>query len=286
MFYSIVTAAVSILLFGPIVMYWLLGIAPQLPPLDQDIGRPEIVDGLLIDPAFDGRFTSRQEYLDSLAVGLKKCDSIPVYNGEFFDGINPDGSAFSAWNRSSCYQRLAVEYHSPEVCNNVWRRYSIFRQSWRFSEPTCRCKVQGGRQDTSADIYKQIHRHRDGGMRLVEITTTKSGNGARYELPVKFVGTQSGSYRIQIYLLDEQGYPQQILLRDLDIPNKFGEYNLGVSRDAILEIFPDFRPGKSIPTIVVNTLTLEKFGAVDPGWINSAWPASTRSQFFKAELDF
>ena len=142
------------------------------------------------------------------------------------------------------------------------------------------------RQDTSADIYEQIHRHRDGGMRLVEITTTKSANGGRYELPVKFVGTHSGSYRIQIYLLDEQGNPQQILLRDLDVPNKFGKYNLGVSRDAILEKFPDFRSGKTVPAIVVKTLTLEKFGAVDPGWINSIWPASTRSQIFKTELDF
>jgi hypothetical protein len=279
-------AVAAFLLACTAVMYWLLGSAPQLPQLYENIGQPEIVDGLLIDPAFDGNFISRQHYLDSLEIGLKGCDSIPVFDGEFFQSFNPDGPGSSAWNRSACFQRLAVKYQNSDVCRNVWRRYSIFAQSWKFSESTCRCKVKTALEKSTADIYKQVNDHRYEGMRLVEINTQNPGSTQRYEFQVQFVGNNPGRYRVQIYLFDEQGNAQQILLQDLDIPNKFGKYNLGVSRDAIIEKIPTFRPGVVIPVTVIKTLIISKFGSIDPARINAVWPASTRSQIFKAEVNF
>jgi hypothetical protein len=146
--------------------------------------------------------------------------------------------------------------------------------------------VQNRRREVSLEVYQQINRHRSGGMRLVDINARRSGRGDQYQFDVQFSGENSGRYRMQIYLLNEQGEPQRVLVQDLIVPNKFDRYGLGISAKGIMEMFPTFSSGKNYPAVVVLTLIIDQFGSIDPGWINSTWPASTRSQIHKTDLQF
>ncbi len=141
------------------------------------------------------------------------------------------------FERSRCFQDLAVAERDPLLCDGVVERKSWFFDGSAISEGSCRKlvaqRVDKDRQDFAGKDFSRLHRLRSIGL-------ARNGNGRDFDFSVRTEGALSGAYELALWLrpagggeavaiyeetsrLAEAGSRRIILLRQSLLRERLGE---------------------------------------------------------------
>jgi hypothetical protein len=108
--------------------------------------------------------------------------------------FNPEGQE-TMFERSRCFQELAVEERDPSLCGKVVERKSWFFDGSAISEKRCQERVRQGiekdRRDFAAKDFSQLHR-------LRSFSLARNGNGKDFDFELETEGSMSGAYELKL----------------------------------------------------------------------------------------
>ncbi len=215
-----------------------------------------------------------------------KCAEIKP--GAYRSGLimNPDGYR-SYYERSACFQGLAVRLRDIALCDQVRRRWSLFGSSWGYSRKNCEKLVEEGLAKDRAHVAELRQKYNSGPVRLTDFRVVQNGNGRDYDIIPKFSAGLAHGYHLEFrivhegnrFLLSESGF-------HLDGRNNIRMFEY---RKDIEQRFPAFQPGSSY--VVEGKLTLSigtgnLGGRWSPEFITTEFPASVRSQKVTRRVSF
>ena len=227
------------------------------------------------------------DYAARKAAASQRCEAIDASESQSGLFFNPDGYR-SYYVQSECFQRAAVQFRDPALCNRVRRRWSLFSSSWGVSSAQCEKLVANGAAADRAELQQQKQRYLAGPIRLRSFHVERNGNGRDFDFIPEFSAGDAHGYgltfeivgpRAQPILLQSDGYyidansRLRIFVRQADIRSRFPEFQLNSNYN------------------VRATLTLSIGNGGDSGYwsdqfIESIFPVSQRTQSLTIESKF
>ena len=115
--------------------------------------------------------------------------------------FNPKGLR-TMFERSRCFQDLAIGERDPALCGQVVERKSWFFDGSAISEKSCLAQVarriEKDRQDFSLKDFRRLHRLRSAAF-------TRNGNGKDFNFEVPTEGSMSGAHKINLQFTSAGG---------------------------------------------------------------------------------
>ena len=115
--------------------------------------------------------------------------------------FNPKGQA-TMFERSRCFQELAIAERDPALCGKVVERKSWIFDGSAISGKSCLEQVaqrrEKDRQDFASRDFSRLHRLRSAAF-------MRNGNGKDFDLEVQTEGTMSGAYELELFFTPAGG---------------------------------------------------------------------------------
>lgn len=108
--------------------------------------------------------------------------------------FNPKGQA-TMFERSRCFQELAIAERDPSLCTNVAERQSWFFDGSAISEKSClervAQRIEKDRRDFAAKDFSRLHQ-------LRSFALSRNGNGRDFDFEVQTAGSMSSAYQLAL----------------------------------------------------------------------------------------
>lgn len=200
--------------------------------------------------------------------------------------LNPDGYS-SFYERSSCYQRRAVEFRQPALCEQVEERWSLFSSSWGISQENCEKLVAEKVANDREELLHIKARYQAGRVQLESVKVARNGNGRDYDFLPAFSGEHSGEYHLVFEVIDD-GRVYRVLERSGHVA---GDSNLRLYLPVVdlRSRYPAFEPGKPVrlrATMMLSVGMQKTNGWVTPTMLREVFPPGQRQQQLEAEVSF
>lgn len=108
--------------------------------------------------------------------------------------FNPKGRV-TMFERSRCFQDLAIAERDPSLCDNVVERESWFFDGSAISGKSCldyvARRIEKDRQDFTSRDFSLLHRLRSVGL-------ARNGNSKDFDFEVQTEGSMSGAYELEL----------------------------------------------------------------------------------------
>ncbi len=129
--------------------------------------------------------------------------------------FNPKGQV-TMFERSRCFQKLAVEERDPLLCGKVVEKKSWFFDGSAISEVSCRNlvarRIEMDAQESALKDFSLLHRLRSAAF-------ARNGNGKDFNFELKTEGSMSGAYELALLFSPASG-GETVLIEDET--NQFG----------------------------------------------------------------
>ncbi|QOW25519.1 hypothetical protein [Lysobacter sp. H23M47] len=137
------------------------------------------------------------------AAELAQCQGIDA--DEYFTGLvfNPPGMQ-TGFARSSCFNRLALNYRDATLCVEVRERESMFFNGSALSRPACERRIRDAAAGDPRVVIADIRR-------LAGMQWYRNGNGRDFDVHVRSAGSYAHRYALRLAMLDEKGARTQTL---------------------------------------------------------------------------
>ena len=245
--------------------------------------------GLLL-PGITAAGATGNDYEQQHEVAVSACEAIDARKYQSGLALNPDGYR-SYYLRSQCYQKAAIRFRDIKLCTKVRQRRALFSSSWGYSKSNCKKQVEEGIAKDRAAIEQMKRNYQQGHVRLSGFRIEGNGNGRDFDIIPGFTGTGAHGYRLVFEIIpDDSGMPL-VLLEDAGfyLQGDTGNIRLYVTQQEIRERFPGFALNKSWRvrgTLVFSIGTGSYRGKWSDAFIESHFPASTRTQYLMQEIRF
>jgi len=224
------------------------------------------------------------DYESRLAAAQTHCEEVPAMKSHSGLWLNPEGYR-SYYERSMCFQELALDFRQPRFCRLVHQRYSLFGSSWGYSEKNCSKLVQQARQQDEERLAQWRQAYRRDPVRLLGVTLRQDGNGRDFDLiPVFSAGFRFG-YRFSAFLLDPSGARHEVVTQGFRLGGVEPTISLFVRRDVITRAVPTFSAAAPFTWVFELEVALPagRGNALwPPGWLERSWPRAQRVQALKS----
>jgi hypothetical protein len=227
------------------------------------------------------------DYAARRAAAKQQCEAIDP--GEYQSGLlfNPDGYR-SYFVQSECFQKAAIQFRDPQLCDRVRQRWSLFSSSWGVSSSQCQKLVSNGVAADREELEKEKQLYDARPMRLQSFRIERNGNGRDFDLIPEFSAGNSHGYKLvfeivgiheQPILLHSDGYyvdansRLNIFVRQADIRSRFPEFQLNHTY-------------KVRATVILSVGVGGASGYWSDEFIESTFPVRQRSQTLAIETRF
>ena len=234
------------LLLAPI-MILAAGVGSPLQGADQ----PDDADG------FSCRVCERK------AAELARCQGLDP--DEYFTGLvfNPPGMQ-TGFARSSCFDRLALNYRDVTLCAEVRERKSMWFDGSALSRQACERRVHERAAGDPRVLIADIHR-------LDEMQWFRNGNGRDFDVHVRTSGSYAHRYALKLLMLDSKGartrtlwdneYGYRAVDHERRILIRAGDLHAAA---AALGVEPPYRVRLTFALVEPTLAELEQFSAMSP----------------------
>lgn len=134
---------------------------------------------------------------DLKAADVERCRRIDPAEYSTALLFNPPGMT-TLFKRSSCLQRIAVEYRDASLCAEVRERKSLFFDGSAISRASCEERVRERVRDDPKVVIADIHR-------LADVAYFRDGNGRDIDVRVGVSGSHRHRYELMVAMVDEAG---------------------------------------------------------------------------------
>ncbi len=184
---------------------------------------------------------AQSNYASLMSAATQRCESIDPSESQSGLVFNPDGYR-SYYVQSECFQKAAVQFRNPSLCNRVRRRWSLFSSSWGISSTQCRKVVAEGIAADRAELQKEKQTVNANPIRMRTFRIERNGNGRDYDIIPEFSAGNAHSYRLvfeilsvgeQPILLHSDGYyidphsSMRLFVRQAEIRSRFLAFQPG-----------------------------------------------------------
>lgn len=227
---------------------------------------------------------AQADYHERLAGAKARCEAIPRTKSHTGLWFNPRGYR-SYFERSMCYQGLALNFRQPALCRKVRQRHSLFGSSWGYSRQNCSKLVREAITQDAASIEKLRDAYRHNPVQLIEVTVRQDGNGRDIDvLPVFSAGTRQ-TYRFSAFIVDARGKRHRLVEQTFRLGQAKPSIVLFVKREQVIRAVPGFGPSAS----QLWAFELELAPPVGrgnalwpPAWLENLWPRAQRVQIVES----
>ena len=221
------------------------------------------------------------------AAAKQRCEAIDpseYQSGLFF---NPDGYR-SYFVQSECFQRAAVQFRDPALCDRVRRRWSLLSSSWGVSSSQCQKLVFNGVAADRAELEGERQRYLSHPILLQSFQIERNGNGRDFDVIPTFSAGNAHGYKLVFEIVGARGEP--ILLHSdgyyVDANSKL---NIYVRQADIRARFPEFQLNHTYKVRATAILSIGMGG--EPGYwsdefIDKVFPARERTQSLTIDCKF
>lgn len=229
-------------------------------------------------------------YDDQLESAVAQCESVDEDAYQTGLAFNPDGYR-SYYERSQCFQRLAIKFRHDLYCSLVKERSSYVFSSWGYSEDNCNKLVTQGKRADNSTLGRVKEAYNSNKVRLLEFEIEVNGNGRDYDIIPKFSAGYSHAYTLEFKILNSKNEAQDAVLDSSGFYLGRADENIRiyVPQERILENFPLFNKGNSYlvrATLVLSVGTGYQNGMWSDKFIDRVFPAHERSQHLDQEFVF
>ena len=198
---------------------------------------------------------SASEYDSSLAGRVASCQEIDA--DEYQTGLlfNPEGYR-TYYTRSVCFQRLAIEYRSPDLCSEVRRRYALFSSGWGYSVRNCRQLVDEKLAEDLDEVRRLRQDYLAAPMSVNQLSVEPNGNGRDFDFIPRFNDGLPYGYQLEFRLVDDNGDRHLILEYGGHIAGSDSNIRLFLTRRDLLARFPALEFNHPYPLEVTVTLAV------------------------------
>ncbi len=220
------------------------------------------------------------DYRERLAAAKARCETIPARKSHTALWFNPEGYR-SYYERSMCYQELALHFRQPQFCQRVRQRRSLFGSSWGYSEQQCGKLVRQAISQDAASIEKLRDIYIHNPVQLIGVKLRQDGNGRDLDvLPVFSAGARQ-AYRFSVFIVDARGQRHRLIEQAFSLGQAKPSIVLFVKRGKVMRAAPGFSP--SAPKLWVFELELvlpagRGQALWPPAWLENRWPRAQRVQ--------
>jgi len=221
-------------------------------------------------------------YQEQLERALSNCEKTPAFKSRSGLFFNPQGYQ-AYWERSACYQKLAIKFRQSSYCKKVFQRYTIFSSSSGYSRQNCKQQVAEEREKDEAYLLSLKNKFARGPAILVDLDIIKNGNSKDYDVIPLFTSGYKSSYEMTFSLIDQHATRYDIDKTSFVLGEEKPKIRWFIPR----KIFDDAMPGfdDTDQYIVESWLTASvPVGRAnvtwDPRWVESVWPRKERSMLF------
>jgi hypothetical protein len=173
--------------------------------------------GIFLFVAISGAHADR--FAEQKQQSIERCQAIDEKAYSTGMIFNPKGQV-TMFERSRCFQDLAVAERDPSLCDKVVERKSWFFDGSAISEKSCRervaQKVEKDRQDFASKDFSLLHR-------LRSVDFARNGNGKDFDFELATQGAMSGAYELELVLAPAGGGDDISIIHDT--ANRFGSEN-------------------------------------------------------------
>lgn len=233
------------------------------------------------------------DYDDQMARAFTECNSLNEDAYQTGLAFNPDGYR-SYFERSQCFQTIAVRFRNDSYCALVKERSSIISSSWGYSEENCSKLVSQGKRADSKTLNRIKQAYQNDRVQLQYFIIEPNGNGRDYDIIPKFSDGYSHAYHLEFKILNTENIKNKTsgaLLDSSGFHLGGADENIRIyaPQEQILKNFPQFIKGSSY--LVRATLTLNvgmghQNGIWSDYFIEKIFPVKERSQLMETEITF
>ena len=217
----------------------------------------------------------------------RQCEAINP--SEYQSGLlfNPDGYR-SYYVQSECFQKTAVQFRDPRLCDRVRRRWSLFSSSWGVSSRQCEKLVSNGFAADRAELGKEKQLYGSRGVRLQSFRIERNGNGRDFDFIPEFSKGDAHGYRLAFEIVGVRDQPM-LLHSDGYYVDANSRLNIFVRQADIRSRFPEFQLNytyKVRATAILSVGTGGDSGYWSDEFIENMFPIRERSQSLTMESKF
>ena len=227
------------------------------------------------------------DYAARRAAETQHCETISPSEYQSGLAFNPDGYK-SYYVQSECFQRAAVQFRDPSLCDRVRRRVSVLWSSWGVSSKQCRELVSRGIAEDRSEIEKEKQLYTAGPMRLQGFRIERNGNGRDFDIIPEFSKGNAHGYRLVFEIMDARQEP--ILLHsDGYYVDASSSLRIFVRQSEIRARFPEFmlnHPYNVRATMIFSMGNGGASGYWSDEFLESIFPLRARSQSLTVKKTF
>ena len=222
------------------------------------------------------------DYQEQLERMVANCEQIPAFKSHSGLVLNPEGYQ-AYWERSACYQKLAIRFRKSSYCEKVFQRYALFSSSWGYSKKTCKKRVAEEREKDKAYLLSLRDQFARTPVILVDLDIIKNGNGKDFDVIPLFTWGYKSSYEMTLSLIDEQAERYDIAKTSFLLGEDRPDIRWFIRRQMFEDAMPGFDDKEQyiVESRLTASVSVGRSNSVwDPNWIESVWPRKERSMVF------
>jgi len=248
---------------------------------------PYIIEFLFATLVLPVAQASAPAYEIAEAAAVRTCEAINVNESRTGLAFNPDGYR-SYYVRSECFQKTAVHFRDPTLCDRVRQRRALLSSSWGYSPGNCR-KLVGRAVDADRTEIEEIRRrYLAGSMVLRDFRIERNGNGRDYDVIPLFEGADGHGYTIAIEIVAPGGRPIAVHADGYYVDPR-SALRIFIQQQDIKARVPAFEPGRSYQVRALATFTLPAGGGsrfMSDTFLARLFPLRERTRSVTREIRF
>ena len=159
------------------------------------------------------------QFAEQKQQNIARCQAIDKKSYSTGMIFNPKGQV-TMFERSRCFQELAIAERDPALCGRVVERKSWFFDGSAISDVSCQklvtLRMENDRQNFASKDFSLLHR-------LRSVAFARNGNGKDFDFELKTEGAMSGGYELELSVSRAGGGKDISIIHDT--ASRFGSEN-------------------------------------------------------------